>query len=138
MNQYVYELMSYPVTIIHPEASLAAAKELMEIEGVRQLPVLSADNQLIGIISDRDIREVAHTELFDRALVGELMTSSVITIKPDISAERAAHILHREKIGALPVVEKGELVGILTVSDILEAFSSDGWQSSVILTSLRD
>lgn len=136
MKRHVYELMSYPVTTIQPEASLSAAQDLMQLEGVRQLPVLSADSRLIGIISDRDLRELDHSLVFHRATVREFMTANVLSVKPDISAERAAHILRTEKIGALPVVDDGQLVGIITVSDILDAFSADGWQSSAILTPL--
>ncbi len=70
----------------------------------------------------------------DRAIVRGAMTAPVLTVRPDISAERAAHILKIEKIGALPVVENGELIGILTITDILDAFSASGWQSSALLT----
>lgn len=134
MKKHVYELMSYPVITINPEASLKAARTLMEMEGVRQLPVLSAENRLTGIISDRDLRDMTQAMEDDRAIVRGAMTAPVLTVRPDISAERAAHILKIEKIGALPVVENGELIGILTITDILDAFSASGWQSSALLT----
>ncbi len=100
------------------------------------MPVLTADNLLIGIISDRDLREMTQAMEDDRAIVRGAMTAPVLTVKPDVSAERAAHILKAEKIGALPVVENDKLVGIVTISDILDAFSADGWQSSALLTPL--
>ncbi len=136
MKRQVYELMSYPVVTIQPEAKLKAAEALMVLEGVRQLPVLTADKQLIGIISDRDLRKMTQAMEDDRAIVRGAMTTPVLTVRPDVSAARAAHILKTEKIGALPVVENDELIGIITTSDILDAFSTDGWQSSASLSPL--
>jgi CBS domain-containing protein len=88
---------------------------------------------LAGIVTDRDIRlnlpsratslsaqEIGH--LLSKLTVGEIMTRSVITIGPDASAREGARLMLDHKIGALPVLDDGHLVGIITETDIVRAF----------------
>jgi acetoin utilization protein AcuB len=75
---------------------------------------------LVGIISDRDIRQ--HTGFLDNTKVNSVMTENPITVTPGITLEDATQLMLRYKFGGLPVVDRGEVVGMITTSDILKAF----------------
>jgi acetoin utilization protein AcuB len=98
---------------------LIQARLKMQKGGFRRLPVVS-DGQLVGIITDRDMRE--HAGYLDRTEVKAVMSKKPITVTPATTVEAAAQLLLKQKIGGLPVVEKGRLVGMITTSDILQAF----------------
>jgi acetoin utilization protein AcuB len=107
-----------PVTVT-PEDLLIQARLKMEKGNFRRLPVVS-DGQLVGIITDRDVRQ--HVGLLDRTDVKTAMSKKPVTVTPGTTVEASAQILLKEKIGGLPVIEKNRLVGMITTSDILEAF----------------
>ena len=107
-----------PITVT-PEDLLIQARLKMQKGGFRRLPVIS-DGQVVGIITDRDIRE--HVGLLDRTEVKAAMSQKPITVIPATTVEAAAQILLKQKIGGLPVLEKNRLIGMITTSDILQAF----------------
>jgi acetoin utilization protein AcuB len=107
-----------PITVT-PEDLLIQARLKMEKGNFRRLPVVS-DGELLGIITDRDIRQ--HVGLLDRTDVKAAMSKKPVTVTPATTLEASVQILLREKIGGLPVVEKSRLVGMITTSDILQAF----------------
>lgn len=107
-----------PVTVTG-EDLLIQARLKMQKGGFRRLPVVS-DGQLVGIITDRDMRE--HAGYLDRTEVAAAMSKKPITVTPATTVEAAAQLLLKQKIGGLPVVEKGRPVGMITTSDILQAF----------------
>lgn len=107
-----------PVTVT-PEDLLIQARLKMQKGGFRRLPVVS-DGQLVGIITDRDLRE--HAGYLDRTEVKSAMSHKPITVTPATTVEASAQLLLKQKIGGLPVIEKGRLIGVITASDILEAF----------------
>ncbi len=107
-----------PVTVT-AEDLLIQARLKMQRGGFRRLPVVS-DGQLVGIITDRDMRE--HTGYLDRTEVKAAMSKKPVTVTPATTLETAAQILLKRKIGGLPVMENGRLVGVITTSDILQAF----------------
>jgi acetoin utilization protein AcuB len=130
----VGDLMSLDPETVTPETSLREVIQLMKIEGCRQLPVLDSHNQVVGIISDRDVRLVMNSPIVlherwqDELLVESLtaescMTPNPTTVSPDMAAGRAAAILSAFKFGALPVVEQNRLVGIISVTDFLDWFA---------------
>ena len=123
-----------PVTI-SPEASFFEARKLIREEGVRHLPVVDEKGKLLGIVTDRDIREAGPSDatllsvqeinyLLGKLKVGGIMTPAekLVTIQPDTLIEKAVQLLHDHKIGSLPVVDGDKLVGIITETDILELF----------------
>lgn len=128
----VRELMAGPPITIPPETPVLEARRIMQARAIRHLLVVDA-GRLAGIVTDRDIRlnmpspattlsvwEVNY--LLARLTVREVMTKTVIIVDPDRDAQEAARLLIAEKIGALPVVERERLVGIVTETDFLRAF----------------
>ena len=107
-----------PVTAT-PEDLLIQARLKMQKGSFRRLPVMS-DGQLVGIITDRDIQQ--HVGLLDLTEVKAAMSKKPITVTPATTVETAAQILLKRKIGGLPVIENSRLVGMITTSDILQAF----------------
>jgi acetoin utilization protein AcuB len=128
----VKDLMSRPPLTIAPDTGVLEARRIMQERRIRHLLVLES-GRLAGIVTDRDIRlnlpSPATTlsvwelnYLLARMTVGEVMTRNVIIVDPSRDARDAAALLLSEKIGALPVVENGFLVGIVTETDFLRAF----------------
>ena len=109
--------MSQKVISVDPDHTLADARKLLQRHRIRQLPVLRKQ-RLVGIITDRDLRSAPATA----ETVAEVMTAKPAIVSPDASVDEAARSLRTRKFGALPVVEDGKLIGILTASDILDAF----------------
>jgi acetoin utilization protein AcuB len=121
-----------PVTI-GPEASFYEARNLIHEKGVRHLPVVDKNNTLVGIVTDRDIREAAPSDatllsvqelnyLLGKLKVSSFMTpkDKLITINPDTIIEEAVQLMHDNKIGCLPVLEQGKLYGLFTETDALD------------------
>jgi acetoin utilization protein AcuB len=121
-----------PITIT-PDTSVAAAKDLLVKHKFRRLPVVK-DGLLLGIITDRDLREVAPSPattlskheanyLLDKILVRDIMKKNVLTICAEATIEEAALVMYREKIGGLVVIDaKDAVVGIITETDIFKCF----------------
>jgi len=113
-----------PVRIGSDDTILDAIKTMKNNEGIRHLPVLQG-KQLVGIVSASDIRDIlglGSGEPVDRLQlqrkIGSVMTKKVITVAPEDPIIKAAHLFAEGKFGSLPVIEKGELVGILTTGDL--------------------
>jgi len=121
----VKDVMKRPVITIGPEATLAEAHRRMWEYGIRHLPVVDERGELVGIVTDRDIRLATSTlkehPLSCDARVYQVMTRPVLTADPLDPVEDAARLMREEKIGCLPVLEGRELVGILTGIDLLDA-----------------
>lgn len=104
-----------PVTTT-PMETLAAAQAVMEREGFRQLPVVDKGT-LVGMLSDRDLH--AHSGYLERTKVDAAMTERLIMVAPSDTAAHAARVLLDHRINAVPVVEGGRLLGIVSRSDLL-------------------
>jgi acetoin utilization protein AcuB len=126
-------MTSNPITI-RRDTPLSAVIGLMKSHHCRQLPVVD-EGRLVGIVTDRDIRLVMNSPLImhdrsdDQTLLTfttaeACMTPDPMTVEPSIPAAQAALLLKTYKFGALPVVHEGRLVGIVTVSDILNSYMS--------------
>ena len=104
---------------------LGEAQQMMSKHRIRHLPVIAAGNRLCGILSERDILEyrakTAPREDWWQAPVSAAMVESPQTAGPGDSLTEAAGRLAVAKIGALPIVEQGALIGLVTVTDVLEA-----------------
>lgn len=124
-------MMRNPVCVDEND-SMKKAMDLLKERGIRHLPVLKGD-RLVGIVSERDIKQAQPSPataleireiyyLLDKVTIKQIMTRRPYTISPSAPIEEAALIMREKKIGCLPVVENGRLVGILTETDILDAF----------------
>ena len=118
--------------IISPDATIAEALELMRKNNVRRLPVVK-NGALVGIVTEREIQEVSPSKattlsifelnyLLSKTKVSAVMTKDVITVTPDTLLEEAAVLMRDNRIGALPVVENNKVVGIITETNIFDAF----------------
>lgn len=108
-----------PITVRSDE-TLEAARRKMDAGKFRRLPIVD-DGRLVGIITDRDLRQ--HVGALERVKVNAAMTEAVVTVTPTVALDQAAYLLVKHKIGAMPVVDAGKLVGIVTSSDMLRAFA---------------
>jgi acetoin utilization protein AcuB len=118
-----------PVTVT-PRNAIRTAVTLMREGGFRRLPVVDR-GRLVGIITDRDLRRAANSPfvvreqwydnfILDHIEVGSCMTPNPITIEPSVSIAEAARVMRNHKIGGLPVVTDGQLIGIITDTDLLD------------------
>jgi acetoin utilization protein AcuB len=128
----VEKWMTKNVITVPPHEKIIDAFELMQRQGIRHLPVVE-NGELKGLVTDRDIRlalipsslsmpedRVYHLGALEQ--VEEIMSTELITVAPTTTIEEAAKLIAQHKIGAVPVVTHGKLVGILTATDILCVF----------------
>lgn len=113
----------------HPALPVAEAQTLMQENKIRHLPILDADKKLVGLITQRSLMQAVPDNLsqFSPFVVNyvlakiqaqNVMVRDVVTIDPDTTIEEAARIMADKKIGCLPVMEGGQLVGIISDSDL--------------------
>jgi acetoin utilization protein AcuB len=129
----VRDWMHEPVVTVRADTTVAAAVELMRSRALRHLPVTDAQGRLIGILTDRDLRQIVFDPAIQQALAGSTsaldeipisraMTWGVVTVQPATDLRAAAHLMRERKIGAVPVVDGNRVVGMLTETDVLAAF----------------
>jgi acetoin utilization protein AcuB len=127
----VRDLMTPEPITVDPETQMLQARQRMVEERIRHLVVVE-DARVVGIVTDRDIRlnlpspatSLSVWELnflLSKLTVGGVMSKSVIVVEPDRPLADAARIMMDHKIGALPVVESGRPIGIVTESDFVRA-----------------
>lgn len=114
--------MSTDLVTIKKEASIQEALALMKQESIRHLPVVGTEKDLVGWVTDADLRGVLIASMLEELTLEDVMIRKPITGTPDMPLEEAARVLLEKRVGGLPVVESGSIVGIITVIDILSAF----------------
>lgn len=128
----VADWMNKGLVVVTPDVPVKEAMRILQEKRIRHLPVVE-EGRLVGIITDRDLRSVAPSPatslsiyeinyLLDKLTVKEVMTKKVFTVSPETELEEAARLILERRIGALPVVKDGTLVGIITETDLLRAF----------------
>jgi len=110
-----------PITITE-KASIQEAIEIMKTNSIRHLPVVGEDNVLKGFVTLADLRLALIPSMVAGLCLADVMITNPITIDPNSDIEIAAQLIYKYKIGGIPVVKKGRLVGIITESDLLRAF----------------
>lgn len=127
----VRDVMTADPTTLKSNDKLTLADDIMRLGRVRHLPVLDDDEQrLVGIVTQRDLfrdalahalgyGKPAQRKILDTLAVKDVMATEVVTVRPDASLVYAARVLTERKIGCLPVVDDGRLVGILTEGDFV-------------------
>ncbi|PMB78284.1 MAG: signal transduction protein [Thermodesulfobacterium geofontis] len=103
-----------------PEDTVENAIQLMRRFSIRHIPIIE-NGKLVGLVTESNLRAYLTSEKLQLPLK-EVMILNPITVDPETSIDEAARIIYKYKIGGLPVVAKGQLVGIITITDILEAF----------------
>ena len=132
---YVKDFMQTTLTTVTPNTRVSTAYGMMTMRGVRirHLPVVTDEEALIGIITDRDIRLAAAsdappmaehelTSLLEKLRVRDIMTSEVVTVNGTTPVVEAGLIFLQKKFGCLPIVHDNRLEGIITVADLLRAY----------------
>jgi CBS domain-containing membrane protein len=127
----VRDLMTSDVTTLNRNDKLTLADDVMRLGRIRHLPVLGDDGEeLVGMVTQRDLFRGAlaialgyglraHRKVLDTLVIKDVMSTDLVTTTPDTPLVEAARVLMERKIGCLPVVENGKLVGILTEGDFV-------------------
>jgi len=129
----VRERMSRNPYTISADAPMEEALKQMRANSFRHLPVVDKSGKLVGIVSETDLLYASPTSaaslsiyemqyLLSRLTVGQVMTKDVITVAEDTPVEDAASIMTDHKIGGLPVLRDGEIIGIITETDLFKLF----------------
>ncbi|HJR02016.1 MAG TPA: CBS domain-containing protein [Methylomirabilota bacterium] len=141
----VKDVMTKDPITIDPEAAVGTALDVMRTKHIRHLPVVDGTGTLIGIVTDRDLRHAALAPALDEYLsvrahrrarqmsetlenlrVKDVMTWAVVTTGPEAPLTYGALIMFESRVGSLPVLEHGRIVGMLTERDVLKALLFEG------------
>ena len=118
--------MSSPAVTLPADTRVVDALELMAVRKIRRVPVLQ-DGALVGILARSDLESaVGPDELSTRRLgtrLGDLLSRGVVTVRPDDRLEHAARLMLENGVSGLPVVDEAGVIGLITESDIFEAFT---------------
>ncbi len=129
----VRERMSSPAVTTMPDTPMQEALSVMREQNVRRLPVVDAAGKLVGIVSERDILQASPsgatsldvwelTYMLSKITVQKIMEADVITVPGDTPIEEAARIMADNYVGALPVIDDGKVVGMITETDLFKVF----------------
>jgi len=129
---FVGERMSHPVIAVSPEVPIHDALVMFKKEHIRRAPVIK-DGKLVGIVSERDLLNASPSPvtslsvwemnyLISKVTVKQVMSKKVKTIDIDTPIEEAARIMADSKIGGMPVVRSGKVVGMITETDLFKIF----------------
>lgn len=125
----VWQLMASDLLTLEANTTLDVAEDLMQLKRIRHLPVVE-QGRLVGLVTQRDLflagvssvlnfRRTAEKEWLGRIKIAEVMTTDLITVAPETDIEEAVARMLEHKIGCLPVVAAGKLVGLLSETDCL-------------------
>ena len=125
-------MSKHPLTITDTE-SISDTHRYMQEQSVRHLPVVDKEGKMVGLVTDKDLLRAEPSaatslsmweihSLLDRVKVKDVMVRDVITTAEDTPIEEAAQLMRDHKIGCLPVMRQGKMVGIITETDILSTF----------------
>jgi CBS domain-containing protein len=113
------EIMAAMVETVPPDLPADIAWELLRRRRIHHL-VVTAGHQVVGVISERDLGGRSGASIRQGRTVADLMTTGAVTATPTTTVKQAANLLRGRSIGCLPVVRGARLIGIITVSDLLE------------------
>ena len=129
------------VVSVRESDSMLWVSSLLKLIGIRHLPVLDDRERLVGVATDRDIKQASASDatsleahelmyLLSKIRVENIMTKNAVTVSPETEVPSAAKLMIDYKIGCLPVVGDGQLVGIVTRSDFLKLLARGKGQPS--------
>lgn len=116
----IRDIMTEPVIRVSPEETVAVAARTLTHYNIGILPVCGSDGRICGLVTDRDLvtRCIASGRNPSNTPVRDVMTGSVVSVRPDMDTGAAAHLMGREQVRRLPVVENGKLCGMVSLGDI--------------------
>ena len=116
----IRDIMSKPPIHISPVESAEVAARTLAHYNIGAMPVCGSDGRLCGLVTDRDLvtRCMASGKTPAQTTVREVMTSQITSIQPDMEVGVAAHLMGRQQIRRLPVVENGKLCGVVSLGDL--------------------
>ncbi|MCM3759624.1 acetoin utilization AcuB family protein [Alkalihalobacillus oceani] len=122
----IEQIMTRDVITLDADATIKEAMRLIELHKIKHIPIVDEDHHIIGIVSDRDIRDASpsifhatdHLEDFHKP-VSTIMKRGVITAHPLDFVEEISNIFYEHHIGCLPIIDSGRLVGLITEKDVL-------------------
>ena len=122
----VRDIMTKPVIHVAPGETVEVAARTLTQYNIGMLPVCGSDGKLCGVVTDRDlvIRCVASGRAPGQTGVREVMTGQVISAQPDMDVSVVAHLMGRQQIRRLPVVENGRLCGVISLGDLSKSEDS--------------
>jgi CBS domain-containing membrane protein len=124
----VAEIMTREPYTLGPDDTLATARQLLAEHHIRHIPIVSADGSLLGLVSQRDVLAAGDTTVLNReggssrenyVALSSIMSSPVQSVDESASLRGTAMHLQKHKVGCVPVLRKGKLVGIITDSDFV-------------------
>lgn len=124
----VAEIMTREPYTLGPDDTLATARQLLAEHHIRHIPIVSADGSLLGLVSQRDVLAAGDTSVLNReggssrenyVALSSIMSSPVQSVDESASLRGTAMHLQKHKVGCVPVLSKGKLVGIITDSDFV-------------------
>lgn len=135
----VKDIMAKEVATLKVDDELTLAEDIMHLGRIRHLPVMDGET-LKGIISERDLYRASLASAIDydhRAkrnhmktiAIRDVMTKEVVTIGPDTDIREAGRLMLHYKIGCLPVVQEGKMIGLITETDVLRYYVERDFQS---------
>jgi CBS domain-containing protein len=116
----IREVMTNRVIRIHPEETVTVAARTLTHYNIGALPVCDHNGQICGMVTDRDIvtRCLASNRKPENTRVRDVMTGWVVSVSPDMDTSVAAHLMGRQQVRRLPVVENGRLCGMVSLGDL--------------------
>lgn len=132
----VREWMTRNVLTLGVSSTLIDAAEILHRKSIRQFPVIDSEGKVVGIVSDRDVRDAMPSKFLpgdgnslsggdlSTLTAGDIMTLDPYTVESTTCMDTVAEMIVRNKIGGLPVVDDGELVGIITQADVMRFLCS--------------
>lgn len=121
LTLFASDIMTTNIRTVEASTSVEAAARIMFEQSISGIPVVDEDNHLIGVVSEFDVLAK------DGETVGDIMTQNVITVGEDTDPETIARMLIEQHIRRLPVVREGEVVGIISRSDLIRLFALTRW-----------
>ena len=114
------DMMTHPVVRIHPEESVAVAARTLARYNIGALPVCGGDGRICGVVTDRDLvtRCIAAGRQPGATPGRDVMTTQVVSARPDMDTATAAYLMGKQQIRRLPVVENGRLCGMVSLADL--------------------
>lgn len=128
----VKDFMTRKVVYVSPDTTVAHTEDMMREQGLRRLPVIEND-RLVGVVTERTMAEASPSKvtslsiyemnyLLNKTKIRDIMARDVVTVSPYASLEDAVYAMMKNQVGILPVVEAGQVFGVITEKDVFKAF----------------